>query len=57
MSESERSVITVREMLGVEVIKEKGIAIRILCTDDTEYIVQLPFDEASGAVSDQIGLS
>lgn len=48
MAESERLVITVRETLSVDVIIEKGIAVRLLGTDDTEYLVQLPFDEARG---------
>jgi len=48
MSGTERSVITVWETLSVDVIKEKGIAVRLLGTDDTEYLVQLPFDEAGG---------
>lgn len=48
MSGIEHSVITVRETLSVDVIDEKGIAVMFLSADDTEYLVQLPFDEASG---------
>jgi len=48
MLESERFVITVRETLNVDVVEGKGIAIGLLATDGTEYLVQLPFGEASG---------
>lgn len=48
MSDGERNVITVRETLGADVVDGKGVAIRLLGSDDAEYLVQLPFDEASG---------
>jgi hypothetical protein len=48
MSDGERRVITILRTLSADVIKEKGIAIRLLATDEIEYLVQLPFNEASG---------
>lgn len=48
MSDSERFVITVRETLSVDVVEGKGIAIRLLASDDAEYLVQLHVDEANG---------
>ncbi len=48
MPDGERTVITFQETLSVDVIKDEGIAIRLLGADSTGYLVQLPYDEASG---------
>jgi hypothetical protein len=56
MAERERLVITVQETLSADVIKEKGIAVRLLGTDDIEYLVQLAFDEAH-ALTDVITIA
>lgn len=48
MSDRESTVVTVQKSLSADVIKEKGIAVRFLGTDGSEYQVQLPFAEAHG---------
>lgn len=48
MSDTECTVITVREILRADVLKAKGIAVTFLGADDDEYILQLPIAEAQG---------
>lgn len=41
-----KTVVTVDEFLGVEVIEGKGIAIQFLGSDCREHLIQVPIDEA-----------
>lgn len=47
---------TIKEILSVELVTEKGLVIRFLSDQDEECVVQVPFREAH-ALADMIAIA
>ena len=56
MTETAKTVVTVGEILSVDVIKGKGIGLNFLGIDGREHLLQVPIDEAYG-LADMVELA